>query len=176
MKAAKNTSAVVSLPSKAEILKEVSYDYDSGNFTRNKTNKVMTSKTSSGYVQFRIGGKKYLAHRIAWKLHYAKDPDFDIDHVNGNRTDNRIENLRLASASQNAAFRKPSADHGIKGVTLVRGLWVAEVKINGKKKRAGSSKCQHCAAKMYNEAARLIHGEFAWLNPETMECSACGTV
>jgi hypothetical protein len=52
---------------------------------------------SSGYVRIFCDGKSYQAHRLIWALMHGVDPDCDIDHINGNRADNRLINLRLAT-------------------------------------------------------------------------------
>lgn len=55
-----------------------------------------------GYIQIRTCGKAYYAHRLAWLLHYGRWPDDDLDHVNHDRADNRIGNLRKAGGCDNA--------------------------------------------------------------------------
>ena len=70
-----------------------------------------------GYRYIRVDRKKYLAHRIAWKLLYGEDPE-EIDHINGNRSDNRITNLRSVSRLENMRNRK-RASHNTSGVTGV---------------------------------------------------------
>jgi len=75
----------------------------------------------NGYYkkQFNIRGKKYRAHRVAWALHHKQWPSDQIDHINGNPLDNRIENLRVVSmATNNKNKRMPSHNtSGFIGVT-----------------------------------------------------------
>ena len=57
-----------------------------------------------GYVQVRLWGRRLKAHRLAWALHHGTDPGLlQIDHVNRNRSDNRVSNLRLVDAKGNRA-------------------------------------------------------------------------
>jgi hypothetical protein len=60
-----------------------------------------------GYISIRIFGKRYMAHRLAWLHHYGEWPIGGLDHINGQRWDNRIVNLRLATPKQSAANRGP---------------------------------------------------------------------
>lgn len=69
---------------------------------------ALTASKNSGHKHGRIYRKAYMAHRVAWALHYGEWPDGAIDHINGIPDDNRIENLRLASASENAMNRRPN--------------------------------------------------------------------
>lgn len=74
---------------------------------------------SAGYLLIGLDGSTYLAHRIAWKLMHGDDPDY-IDHINGFRTDNRIDNLRNTTCQQNQsnkALSKKSSTN-IYGVTI----------------------------------------------------------
>ena len=58
--------------------------------------------SNNGYVSIRIQGKAYLAHRLAWLITYGKMPKKDIDHIDRNRQNNRIDNLREVTASENS--------------------------------------------------------------------------
>jgi len=59
------------------------------------------SGSAPGYIRFKHAGRLWLAHRVAWFLHYGEWPATDIDHIDGDRSNNRLANLRLASRSQN---------------------------------------------------------------------------
>lgn len=93
----------------------------------------------------------------------------EIDHINHNPLDNRRKNLRTCSRLQNEANKPPGKNNtsGYKGVYWEKKemKWVARIKENRKNIRLGSFKSKVKAAKAYNEAAKRIHGEFAWLNP-----------
>lgn len=64
-----------------------------------------------GYSCVVFGGKTYLAHRVIWRMIYGEWPDFHLDHVNGNKTDNRLSNLRASSPKHNAKNMKIRADN-----------------------------------------------------------------
>lgn len=68
----------------------------------NRTNGVKSGdiagrKNHDGYIHVSVFGKTYSGHRLAWFLHYGEFPELDIDHINRDRSDNRICNLRLAT-------------------------------------------------------------------------------
>jgi hypothetical protein len=98
-------------------------------------------------------------------LAYGEFPEMSIDHINGIKTDNRLQNLRLATKSQNALNSKRHKDNtsGYKGVSWNKRLakWGARITINGKYKHIGLFKNVEDAASAYAAAAYMHHGEFA---------------
>lgn len=96
-----------------------------------------------GYCVSCILGRKFSAHRIIWKLVYGDDPR-DIDHINGDRSDNRVSNLRSVSRLTNCRNKKLQSNntHGHIGVYLEKekGLWRAQIRISGVLKGLGRFK------------------------------------
>lgn len=103
---------------------------------------AFTSLQNCGYVQGGILGRGYLAHRVAWLLATGSWPSDQIDHINGDRTDNRIENLREVSNAENARNMSISVRNksGLPGVfrDTKRGKWVANIGENSRTKHLGS--------------------------------------
>jgi hypothetical protein len=114
-----------------------------------------------------IGNRKYKYFTMHREIVGAKKGDI-VDHINGNKLDNRKENLRIANRSQNATNSKHRKNEsGYRGVCKDkrRGLWKSEIRIgDGKRKFLGYYEDKIEAAKAYNEAAISYHGEFAKLN------------
>lgn len=85
----------------------------------------------NGYIRIKVLGKEHLAHRLAWLLTYGEFPLQQIDHINGNKSDNRIVNLRLATPLQQRANSKLNCDStsGFRGVYFNkrRGKWRAHI-------------------------------------------------
>jgi hypothetical protein len=107
-------------------------------------------------------------------------PPFCIDHANGKRSDNRFENLREATKSQNNCNRDKRSDNitGFKGVhwEKARKKWRASICIGGKQECIGRYETKEQAAAAYDERARAIHGEFAKTNSETQRWGALETL
>lgn len=116
----------------------------------------------NGYVVVGLNGSMHGAHRIAFAIHYGKWPDLHIDHINGNRSDNRIKNLREASQSVNSQNRrevrkgKPLSYLGVRKNQGSK-TFSASININGKDKWLGSYKTPELAHKAYMEAKAKHH-------------------
>lgn len=90
---------------------------------------------NDGYEHIGIFGKIYMSHRIIFLYHYGYLPKF-IDHINGNKLDNKIENLRVANINENQYNSKIRKDNisGVKGVSWYKryNKWRAQCKVEGK--------------------------------------------
>jgi hypothetical protein len=119
---------------------------------------------SPGYAVRNSAGGMLQMHRVI----LGAPPGVEVDHRNGNGLDNRRGNLRLATASQNAANRPKT--HGrfseFKGIVWVRGAmrWQAQLHLNGKTIRGRLVTSREEAARGYDDLARQHFGEFACLN------------
>lgn len=95
----------------------------------------------AGYLAGAVFGKTIRAHRVIWALHYGKWPDQDIDHISGDRTDNRIANLRCVSRAENCRnktrqVRNKSGRTGVHWCTT-NSKWVASICFNAKSRHLG---------------------------------------
>jgi hypothetical protein len=155
-------------------------------FTSEHGQKIFNTKYSgrvAGTLSRRKGGRKYLtvnlgkkqkanhflAHRIVWTIMNGAIPcGMDIDHINGNGIDNRPENLRLASRSENLCNtgRRSRRTMMPRGVYYHRqsGLYRAEISVSGKTISLGYYKLKSIAAVVRAKAAIRHHGAFARFN------------
>lgn len=157
-------------PTKKEVDSLLDYDKGSGVFRWKKNTgkarkeEVAGSVNHSGYILIGIKGKQYRAHRLAWLMTYGEWPNKHIDHINCNRSDNRICNLRLCSQEQNLAnSRKPAKNSsGYKGVSWCKftDRWRATIRHNGKSISLGRFDCPEEAHRAYCENGRQLKGEF----------------
>jgi hypothetical protein len=126
------------------------YNKDTGIVTRRvtvspnaKKGDIVGSLDSCGYLQFSMDYKMYKLHRIIWTYIHGDIPD-EIDHINGDKTDNRLCNLRNVTRCDNLK-NKPIYRNNKSGVLGVhwqsgRGKWVAKIDVNGKRIHLGSFK------------------------------------
>lgn len=149
----------------------ISYDPDTGNFIWLVAHRgiVVGSEAGSldrdgGYIQIGVDHRLYRAHRLAW-LYMTGDWPIEVDHKNGNRADNRWDNLREATRSQNNANGKRRADNtsGHKGISWDsrRGRWHAYININSKRRNLGCFREIESAIAARASAETSIFGEFA---------------
>jgi hypothetical protein len=115
-------------------------------------------------VYVRIGPTATAAHNIVWEMHHGPMAHgFVPDHIDGNTLNNRIENLRPATNSQNAcnSRARSNARSGLKGVAYRRGAWVARIMIRGRAMHIGQFRTKGMAAVARAKAAIRYHGAFA---------------
>lgn len=125
------------------------------------------SQRSDGYIQIQINGGRVMAHRLAWLLMIDEWPDHEIDHIDGEPSNNRFSNLRAATRSENGRNTRRRADSrsGVKGVRhRSRNCWSSEICINGERIYLGYFDNIDEARKAYAAAARELHGDFARLS------------
>lgn len=114
-----------------------------------------------GYWRIMYGRKTYRAHRLVWLFETGDWPDVDIDHINGDRSDNRFGNLRLAPDGMNAQNYPlhPKNRCGLHGVSWVgsRNRWRAMIRVNGKQRCVGMFKSPEDAHAAYLKAKAKFH-------------------
>lgn len=120
-----------------------------------------------GGVRLHIDGKTYWAHRIAWLYAYGRNPTAEIDHKDGDSSNNKISNLREASRAENARNVSLCSANtsGFKGVSWHkrRAKWTAQIGFNKKQIHLGVFDRAEDAAAAYKNAASKLHGAFARL-------------
>lgn len=146
------------------------YDKTTGEFTwkvnRGKVkagDKIYSS--SHGYLYVGINYKKYALHRLAWLYEFGVTPK-EIDHVNGNKSDNRIENLRECTRVQNCQNRidtknKSSFIRNVHWHKLAK-KWQVRIQYKGKRICIGLFEDLELAELVALEARAKYHGEFAY--------------
>ncbi|QXE08542.1 HNH endonuclease [Pseudomonas sp. AN-B15] len=133
--------------------------------TRIVPGRTAGSKGTNGYIRIKMGGKTYLAHRVAWLIHRGNWPDGQIDHVDGCRQNNAIANLRDSTPSQNQhnqALRKTNKS-GVKGVSWNPDSrkWHVQVTLSRKVYNGGHYECLAEATTVAATLRDRLHGDFA---------------
>ncbi len=118
----------------------------------------------NGYRQITVDGQQCLAHRLAWLHFHGQEPGEQIDHINGDKADNRIDNLREATFADNMRNFPMTKRNttGFKGVCFHKRdkRWQASIGFNGQVKHIGSFDSPEEASLAYQKAAREHFGEF----------------
>jgi hypothetical protein len=143
------------------------YDPDTGVFTWKKhkkrpdiIGKRAGAKQSAGYWSIAIHNRKQLAHRLAWAYVTGVWPTQHIDHINGDKQDNRFNNLRQVSRFGNLQnIRKATKANktGLLGVSAHQGKWRAQIMVNGKIIRKSGFDTPEAAHEAYLAMKRKLH-------------------
>jgi hypothetical protein len=155
-----------------KLREQFSYDGETGLITRlvSRSNAVAAGVTSAnassrGYLRIWIDGRSYKAHRVAWALHNGEWPTGQVDHINGDRADNRITNLRIATQSeQNAnSSKRRNSKSGIRGVSFHRatGKHTARLTVQGRLVLSSYHDTSEAAAAAYRTAHNQHFGSFS---------------
>jgi hypothetical protein len=135
--------------------------YKDGQIHWRSNNKVAGTKTKDGYIKVQINNVPYTAHRLAWCLVNKSIPvDKQIDHINRDKSDNRIDNLRLVDNRANALNKKcKGSNTGVRGVTKDRNYYKVSFTIKGKAVHVGNFKCFEQAKEIANKYYQQINNE-----------------
>jgi hypothetical protein len=160
------------LPSQEYLNSILSYDKDTGVLTwrerkfesalangwnKKYAGKPLTTVSSAGYIFVTIDNSKYLAHRVIWKM-ITNDDVLIVDHINRNRIDNRLCNLREASTSLSMHNRKHTSCRLPQGVQPNGYRFMARINHKGKSFHLGTHATPELASQAYKKAAIEIYG------------------
>lgn len=123
----------------------------------------LTGTVCGPYLVVGIAGKNWSAHRLAWYYMTGVWPEVCVEHRNGDGHDNRWDNLRLATRTQNSWNKTKQKDNtsGYKGVMRRNDRWVAVIRWDGNKKHLGTFDTPKEASAAYDAASKVHHGEFS---------------
>ena len=120
---------------------------------------VIGTLPDRGYISVNICGKRYFAHRLIWLYLHGNFPDKQIDHINHDRTDNRIENLRLATNHTNMKNKSKYVTNktGYSGVSKLGSFWMSRIGVDGNKVLLGTFKTFNEAVAARKAAEKLLN-------------------
>ncbi len=133
---------------------------DAGRFGKFKAESIVGTPHNGGYLMVGIDGARYLVHRVAFAISNGQWPECQIDHIDGNRANNRLLNLRDVSPcinSQNQRHARGVTESGLLGVSRQRNRWKAEIRTNGKRRFLGVFDTPEDAHACYLNAKRYLH-------------------
>ena len=151
-----------------ELVREyLAYDPSTGAITWEKNRGqrgikgMAAGSISNGYIAIGLGGVRSIpAHRIAFALMHGRWPSLEIDHIDGNKTNNEWGNLREVTTEQNHQnLRNARSDNkvGTLGVSMRDGRYLAQIQVRGKKHWIGQFNSQQEASEAYIKAKRELH-------------------
>lgn len=153
---------------KDDILSRFAVDVEAGTLQWLSPSKAAQCKKSgqagvlvaTGYRVVQIAYSNYFVHRLIWLCAHGKWPDGEIDHINGDKSDNRLANLRDVSRRVNKQnIRKANTNNttGLLGVSAWKGRWAARINVNGRDKTIGYFDTPEAAHAAYVEHKRRLH-------------------
>ena len=153
-----------------ELLKSL-FDYQDGQLIRKKNGKVVVCSPTKGhrYLRLYINGAPRSLHRMIYLWHHGSLPKV-LDHIDGNRENNRIENLREVTQQQNCLNRKHKSTSTSPYKNVYRASmanpdwqknWVVSITVEGKRKYIGSFEDIELADLVAQEARDKYHGQYA---------------
>lgn len=152
------------------LLELLEYTPETGIFVWKKTFSNAKQGQEAGWVvwnkykKIAIDSKEYMAHRLAWFYINKEWPKEDLDHIDGNRQNNTISNLREASRSQNLQNKRKQSNNssGFIGVSYNKKLnkWDARLCVFGKQICLGLFRTAEEASKAYEDASSKYFGEY----------------
>lgn len=145
-----------------KVRSSLKYDANTGEFvwlTGNFSGRKAGCRTKDGYLYIGFRGRSQYAHRLAWLYVHGVWPAAHIDHINGNRSDNRIENLRPATVAENAQNRIVYRNNksGLMGVTKRGDTFIAQIQVDGKHLNLGQFSSADDAHQSYLAAKEKFH-------------------
>jgi hypothetical protein len=160
----------ITTTSRAEIAAVLSYNAETGVFTwvanrggGARTGDVAGTVKRGGYVQINVLARLCYAHRLAWLFATGSWPSGCIDHIDGNPSNNRIDNLRDVSAKENQQNQRrahaSNKSSGMLGVSMCKqtGRWSAKISVANKTKNLGRFDTADAAHQAYISAKRALH-------------------
>lgn len=148
------------------VLGRVIYDHESGVLSWSsgcRKGRPIGHVSAKGYLQWTVGSKSFKVHRVIWRIVTGKWPELQIDHIDGDKLNNRFVNLREVSNQHNCQNRaRPRANNktGYYGVYWNGSSYVAAIWANGAMRYLGSFDEPDKAHGVYMAAKRELHEGF----------------
>lgn len=158
------------IAAESDLRRYIKYDAESGVFTwldRPPYSSVRVGDVagyrSNANIVVKLRGRLLYAHVVAWWFVTGEWPKNEVDHKNVDGFDNRFENLRRATRTQNACNRRASSKTGagLKGAFTQDGRWLGQIVVGGRQIYLGRFDTEEAAHAAYTAASRKYHGEFS---------------